>query len=338
MFGFDGEDEEYWAAYWTAKMRERMVFMYSFTPFLEEAGTLLLAAKDLWHPWSVKRSAELSKMSYDLQEHARRLRQQGLGWACNVSEFGQDPAYVLSTFSPYRYHGGEKEFTPCPEAAPYMVAAAKNLLLLLFPMFRMVGKTFWEEKHWVGWISDIIETLMEAPYCQPVPELSADAMRDIGVHGILIECNGLACTQALLEDSYASNTGTQRKKASDLSNEQLRDLASKIGVPFEVVKDVFEAEFSSWWERAQGYRDRAEIQRKLFADSLPVDPAIKEVILRAWDPGSTSHNGYPERLLYNEVTKSEMIIKTFISMFLFFDKDFGLSFWAGKPTQRLLPG
>ncbi|MBI2056511.1 MAG: hypothetical protein HYT37_04005 [Candidatus Sungbacteria bacterium] len=304
--------------FWQAKMRNRMIFMYSFAPFLEEAGTLILGAKHLWYPWSVKRADELTKISYALQDRARTLRQRGLAWASNVSEFGEDPAYLLSTSVHHRYHNNDTKIS-CPEAVPYMVSAAIKLLFILLPMFKKVEELSYEEKGLVKWLSEMIETLMESPYANPALEISDNMIRTIGTHGILIECEGLSYTQATIEDSFdRKNRNSKRKKRSDLSDAELRKLAFEIGMPFEVVKEVFETEFSSWWNQATKYRNQAQAQRETFLSSLSAEDRIKEGIRIAWNPGTTTQNCHPECWGEKELNKSERIIKTFISMFLFF--------------------
>lgn len=304
--------------FWETKMRNKMIFMYSFAPFLEEAGTLLLGAKYLWHPWSVKRTDELAKISYELKDRARTLRQRGLAWASSVSEFGEDPAYLLSTSAHHRHHGNDTK-TPCPEATPYMVSMATKLLFVLLPAFKKAEELSCEEKGWVKWLSEIIEILMESPYNNPALEISEGMMRTVGLHGVLIECEGLAYTQAIIEDSFdRKNESSKRKKKSDLSEAELRKLAYEIGVPFEVVKEVFETKFSSWWNQATKYRDQAQAQREIFLSSLSAEEQIKVSIGAVWDPGMATQNGHPECWSEKELRNSEGIIKTFISMFLFF--------------------
>lgn len=63
--------------FWETKMKDKMIAMYFFAPFLEEAGTLLLGAKHLWHPWSIKRIDELAQTSHTLKDAAKTLRQRG---------------------------------------------------------------------------------------------------------------------------------------------------------------------------------------------------------------------------------------------------------------------
>ena len=247
------------------------------------------------------------------------LRENGLAWASNASEFGEDPAYLLSTSVYQRYHSNDTKIMPCPEAAPYMASAATKILFNILPTFKKLEELSYEEKGWVRWLSEIIETLMESPYTNSVLEISDNMTRAIGAHAILIECEGLAYTQATIENSFnLKNKSPKRKKKSRLSDAELRKLAFEIGMSFEAVKEVFETKSSSWWNQATKYKNQAQAQRELFLSSVSAKDQIKEGIRVAWNPGMVTQNSHPECWSEKTLTKSENIIKTFISMFLFF--------------------
>lgn len=307
--------------FWETRMKNKMVSLYFFAPFLEEAGTLLLGAQQLWHPWSIKRRNELSKTAYELKNEAKTLRQRGLAWGSNALEPGGDTTHLLSTYVFYRYHGHQRNDATIshPEAAPYMVSTATNLLFALLPEFRKIAEVFHEETDWTKWLSEIIEKIMEAPYYNPAHKIPDTTIRIAGTHGILIECEGLAYTQATIEDSFNKyKECPRRKKKSDLSEAELRKLASEIGMPLETVKETLETEFSPWWDRSQEYRNRALAQRKIFLSTLPSEDRVKEAIQAVWDPGMTTQHGNPECWSEAALKKSEIIITTFISMFLAF--------------------
>ena len=313
---------DFWEGFWHDKMRTRMVSRYYFAPFLEEAGTLLLASKYLWHPWSVRRRDELTELAYKLKGRAKAIRRSGLAWACNESAFGQDPAHLLSASVYYRYHGNT-DIESYPEAAPYLVSAAAKILMLILPALEKLEVQDYEEKGWVRWTSEIIETLMESTYIGSVPEISEEAVRCLGIHAVFLECEGLAATQAILEDNFDRKHGRpRRKKSSGLSEEQLRKLADEIGMSFETVKEVLETEFSSWWGEAKKYIDHAEEQKTFIISSLGIDDSIMGLVKSAWDDGMThngiTHNGSMNDMYYSEgeLGKSENIIKTIIAMFL----------------------
>ncbi|GEM_PF-4567639 len=315
--------------FWETKMRNRMVSMYSFAPFLEEAGTLLLAAKHTWHPWSLKRLEELTKLAYTLKDRAKTFRQRGLAWASSVSEFGEDPAYLLSTSVYSRYYGNKTKST-YPEATPYLVSAATQLLFLLLPAFEKVEEMSWEENGLVKWLHEILETLMESPCIGVFPSIPDELLKIISTDAILLECEGLAYTQATLEDSFArNNTDVRRKKKSDLSDAQLRKLAQEIDVSFDTIKEVFETEYSSWWNQVADYRKQAQAQKELFLFSLPVEPSIKDAIRVVWDSGMTTQDNSIRCWDTSELTGSERIIKMFISLLL--------SFQRNKETEYLNP-
>lgn len=323
--------------FWEAKMRNRKIFVYSLAPFLEEAAILLLAAKRLWHPWSVKRLEELERIACDLKDRARFMRQCGLGWAGNISKFGEEFAGLLALSVYHRYHSRDgKAASPSAassgpngpsamssgQAAAYLVSAAVRILFLLRPVFQKIEELSWEEKGWTKWLSQIIETLMESPCLGSEPEITDEMIKIIAEQAVLLECEGLCHMQAEIEDSFnkrnksagLSRPGGGRKK-SDLSEAELRNLAAEIDLPFETVKEVFETEYSSWRDQAKQYRDQAQTRKEIFISLLPTEDHIKSAIADAWDIGWATQKSQPDCWSETEVMKAEKIIKTFIAMF-----------------------
>jgi len=304
--------------YWETKIRNRTLFLYSLSPFLEEVGILLLGAKNLWHPWSVKRLEQLNEIAYALKDRAEIMRQRGLGWASNVSKFGEDTAYLLGSSVYHRWHDRNSSKASCPEATPYLVSAATGILSVLLPVFQKVEELSWEESgKWVKWLSEIGETLMEFPCIDPKPEISEKMIRAIGVHAILLECEGLAAMQARIEDDFVERNKIRRKKKKiNLSDAELRKLADEIDMPFEAVKEAMETECSSWWNKANEYGRRADAQKEIFLSSLSAENQIREAIRTVWDSGMITNRVRPKCWDEAELLKSEQIIKTLISMFL----------------------
>ena len=332
-------ESPYWQAFWRNTTRDQMVTMYSFAPFLQETGTLLFGARRLWHPWSVKRIEELETISGRLKDRARVLRQRGLTWACNDSAFGKDPAHVMSMTVHYRDYGSRDNTlqVPCVEATPYMASAAVQLLFMLLQQFEKIveEKHWYEERHWVKDISEVIETLMESPYTGSMPKMTDVMMRAVMSHAVLTECEGLAYTQATIENAYNRKNKTAKRKRSDLSDEKLHALADDIGVEFDVLKGVFETEYSSWGKVADAYRKRAVVERESFVSTLDVDDKIIDAITAVWDPGFAYINSTPDYMSEREVGGAEKIIQTFISMFLSSLKGNDLT-TRGGASQKLL--
>src|SRR3989344_3519248 len=271
--------------YWHGKMRERYMFMYLLAPFLEEASMLLIGASRLWHSWSVKRRDELQIFANILADRARIMRQKGLAWACNIDSLGgQAPAHVLSTSVFSRYHNNEKRDT-CPEKASLLVGAAIQTLFNLVPILEKVEEKSWQERGCVRWVHEMGETLVEAPYINPPAELlSNDAIRALGAHAVLLECEGLAYMQARVEDTYRSVNGKQRqKKKSGLSPSALHKLAGELNVEFETIQDVFEIEFSSWWKEAEKYRAQAKLQQNIIFDEWRLDQNERQIGSASWN-------------------------------------------------------
>lgn len=301
--------------FWEDKLRNRMVARYSFAPILEEAGILLIGASRLWHEWSIKRAKELRGIGYSLKDRAKEVRKSGLSWASNISEFGEDPAHLLHSSAHRRYHGDDKKTIVCPEATIHMVSIATELLFLLIPFLKKIEEEHYEEK-WLDWIYEKIEILMESPCIGPVLEIPQHASSMLILHSALLECEGLAITQAKIEDHYARENKQRKKKKSELSDDELRKLAFDIGVSFEEIKEIFETEYSSWWEVGKKYRGEAEAVKKNFVSLLKTGVEAKNAILVEWDPGMVTDDVDPKPMFEKEVEKSEKIIKMFIAIFL----------------------
>ena len=303
--------------FWEAKMKNRMVLLYTLAPFLEEAGSLLRAAAILWHPWSVKRSEELEKIACELRNDAQLARSKGLSWACSIHELGGDSAFLLSTSAHTRYYKKESGPEACPEAVPFLVNGAVQILLLLLPVYQKIEKMAWEEKNLVKVLCEKIEVLMESPCIGAVPELSEELIRILGMRGMLLECEGLSYTQAKIEDSFSEhNKKSKKKRGVSLSDAEIHNLAEEIGMPFETVKEVFEREYSPWWKRMEKYEKQAQGLGAQFVSLLSIRDEVQRAMLSAWRHGMVIQNGTPNCWSESQLESSEKIIQTFISMFL----------------------
>jgi hypothetical protein len=308
--------------YWENEMCNRTVFKYSFAPFLEEASILLYAAARLWHPWSLRRIDELIGAAYTLKDRAEHARRCGLGWACNIEAFGSDPAGLLGSSAHYRYHEHEK-LPPCPKGTAILGGAALQLFVLLMPTFEKMEELSYEEKGWLKWVYGIVETLTESPCLAGHPDLSVNTLRTFALHAVLLECEGLAHTQARIEDSLQRNChGNDRKrKKSKLSEQELRNLASELNMPFETVKEVFETEYSNWWDESKKYRIYAERERDRFLAAIATDGATTDAMRAAWDSGMVTEHADPDCWSEESCLKSERVVSALIAMFLSFADD-----------------
>ncbi|MBI4118281.1 MAG: hypothetical protein HY455_01980 [Parcubacteria group bacterium] len=308
--------------FWEAQMRDTRIFLYSIAPFLEEAGALLLAGSHLWHTWSLNRKEELLRIAYELKGRAKLLRRSGLSWAANVSAFGESPAAVLASAAAHRSHPREK-VPVCPEALPQVAGMATEILFTLLGVLEKAARDGRDIEGTIEWLSHIVETLSEAPYnSRPLTHVPEGMLRTLAEHAVLLECEGLAYTQATIEDSYNSkDSSRKRKKKSPLSDDKLHELASEFGMPFEVVKDIFETVASSWWDKATYFRDQAGERWETLISSLPTEDGVKAHIKIAWDIGGTAQDGRPSCWSIEELQKSEMIIQALISTLLFYVAD-----------------
>jgi hypothetical protein len=164
----------------------------------------------------------------------------------------------------HRYYGGESFGVELSEATPILVAAATRLLFRIVPTMKKIEQ---EEFVNIGLrsLQGMIETLIESPCIGTYPEIPERAMRALGTHGTLLECEGLAYMQARVADSFDKRTGNTKRKQSALSVAELRKLADEIGMPFASVQEVFERAYSSWWKVSEGYKVRAQSEIDYFA-------------------------------------------------------------------------
>lgn len=305
------------SGYWETG-KQNAVQMYSFAPFLEEAVILLIGASRLWHPWSVKRREELLTISRELQGRAKLFRERCLVRVSDISKFGEDPSYALYQSAFYRFNEGAKQTSPFPEATPYLVSAALQILFFLLPAFQKMEEDSHEGKGLTKWLSLIIETIMESPCRNPVDVLPAPALEAAVTHGILLECEGLAYMQAMMEDRFVRvNKKERRRKKSERTDAELHALADEIGAPFEAVKEAFETEYSSWWDKVTEYRNKAQEQKNIFLTFIP-DTHARELVGSAWNSGMLTENARPDCWSEKELQKSEKIIQTFILLLLYF--------------------
>ena len=307
--------------FWEEEERKKHVLKYSLAPILEEAGTLLYGARRLWYPWSLRRKKELATIYQEVISKAEDLRDKGLTWAGGALEEVGNASFTLHAAKYHRHHSNiHEEETPCPEAAKYMISMATKLLFAALPMLQKLEKEMREGSALSEGLCRVVEDLVEAPYYDSTIEISDEAMRVVVSHAIFMECEGLAYMQAHIEDAYVrENKHLKRKKDSDLSADELRNLASKIGMSFDVVKDVLETENSSWWDQWLKYRDKSREQVDVFLSIISVEEEIKEGIKSEWDIGNPSENWNIQQLLLEEdVSNSETVIKNFIYLLLFF--------------------
>lgn len=313
--------------FWETKAQRRALYMYQFAPFLEEAGLLLLSARRLWHHWSVGRQEELKKVAFDLNRCARSLRISGLVWSGETLNAAlENPRLTLNCSVYHRYYTDELK-EACPEAAHILTSAAARILFFLLPEFEKAEKAEWREKGRVKWLSEIIETLMESPCIGPCPQITEDVQKILGLHALLLECEGLAQTQAHLETILTARSGESRlrkKNKSSLSYDQICKLAADINVPVETLKDALESEHSKWWDQAGEFRRQAQTQKEKFLSLLSVGDDIKLTIRSAYEPGSATSES-PSYLTEEDCAVTERAIKLLVMR---------LAAWIGQADEE----
>ena len=300
--------------FWERVMQNRMLYKYQLAPFLEDAALLIRGARNLWHPWGDARKKNLTSMVAELCQEARSLRKNGLGWTGRTSSL-EAGGRILSSAAYYRYHRDDQEFLPHPEHARLLVSLAGRLLLTLLPALKK-SDTFPGEGKISSWLHPIIETLMEFPDIDKAPEVHPHIIHLLGTHSVILECEGLAYMQGLVEDSYHRKYGKRQRKKCELSEEELRNLAAEIGMRLEDVREVFSTEHSAWWNRAIQFSRQADAVRKEILSHFSPDPAAKAILIKAWDSGMSYNEGHLDCLGDRELESCERLTSLFVALFL----------------------
>lgn len=301
--------------FWADRLRNQTLFLYLFAPFFQQTATLLIVAESLWSPWAVKRKEELLNVASRLKHLAEMSRKKGLAWACNDNEFGADPAGILSPRAFGRYYRKETR-EAFPRAVPLLVSAATKTLFALLPILEKFERTAVAMAGTAAILKECVETLYESPCIGLNPDISEAAILRLAEEAVLLECEGLAYMQAMIEDNfYFHNPNASKKKKSDITDDEIRKLAEEIGVSFSQVKDVFETEYSSWWQVSNSYSRQAEEKRKIFLAGLGLEKSAQDLIFAAWNPGMPTETARPR--VWGSITKTEAVLRRCIAMFLF---------------------
>ena len=255
-------------------------------PMMSVASTLTYFASTLWHPWGQKRRKQLRAISSKLNQRASDMRRNGLGWAAGIIEDKHKAGYILSINSFKRYFGEAPEGMPLPSHVPQLVSSAiaalfcvRDIAFKISAIEHTEGSTSWVDEH--------IEELSESPTAGSMPNVSAVALCQLGDCGVLLECEGLTYMLALIEDRYARARGKEKKKKSSYSQAELSRLADEIGVDPEILKEVFETQGSSWWQRSETYKTGARMSSEsFFASSFA--PGTNIELAERWQTGSVS--------------------------------------------------
>jgi hypothetical protein len=304
--------------FWEHKRRQKQFAMYCFAPFIELAGTLLIAASKTWHAWSLRRTKELKGCGYDIHDTARHLRE--CGTAAVLALCTDTSAFITSLPSWKRSISNELDLPPHPEATHILVNASANLLLTLLPHLEEAERTEYSRRVNKEKFCGAIETLMESPCIGNYVPLDPEAIRTLAACAMFLECQGLAVTQGHAEDGFNRKAGRTKKKKSTLSNDALRDLAEELGVDFDTLKEVFETEHSSWWDTSKEFGVKAQGEKKKFIDSMCSNAETARIVHEVWDFGSAYHESPPEFFAESQLTSSENTVKLLISFFSSFEK------------------
>ena len=272
--------------YWQAKMQNKHVAQMAMLPMISVASTLTLLASTLWHPWGQKRRKQLRAISSTLNQRAGDMRRNGLGWAAGIFDDQHRAGYILSNNSFKRYFCEALEGEPLPHHVPQLVSSAIAALFCVRDIAIKISAIEHSEGA-TSWVDELIEELSESPTAGNVPNVSNDALCHLGECGILLECEGLTYMLALIEDRYARARGKEKKKKSSYSQVEISRLADEIGVDPEMLKEVFETQGSTWWQRSDAYKTGAKnASLSFFASSFA--PGTNIELTERWQTGSVS--------------------------------------------------
>ena len=309
--------------FWENRRRNAKIAFLPIPPFFDRAGLLLYQAADLWHEWGLKRSKELKECGYLMMEGAQMMRRNGLGWLGSSEKLEEDAGHLLSSFCFHRQEGiklrkpDEKEPPRCPEAVPYLVHAAFLIMEHCVPMFKVIAKEEYTEAGWAPKLFGIMEKLAESPCIGSRPVITDETLHALGIQGVLLECQGLAYTQAHIEDSYTESAGKKKRKKASRSDEEIHRMAADIGVDFDVLKDVLETESSPWWREYERYEKEAMARNAglVFSGDDAIDEIIRQTVNDGYVDCGSHYKCYREETLAD----CEAVIKTIIASMLAFE-------------------
>ncbi len=307
-------DDPYWQAYWENKHRDEKVSMYSFAPFFELAGILLRASAQLLPQYRRRRAKELIGLAQGFENHVRHLRGNGIGWMVNAFP-GISP--FMEAKHHRSHHVGEPKLRS-PGAADRVLSIVIEFLFLFEETFIAIEKDLYSEASTAVWFFNQLETLTDQHRPQGQENISDKALRMLGRHAVLLECEGLAYAQAMIESGFLKKMG--KKRNCTFSEAEISKLAHELDIHPDVLREASEAEHSSWWDVSKEYRDKGIVLRDEFIDTLALPSAVSEAIRDAWDIGSTHLNvdGFPYCRGEDSYEISEKTTKLLITMFLTF--------------------
>jgi hypothetical protein len=309
-------NDPHWQQYWEDRRRDQKVSMYAFAPFLEVAAIMIRGSATLELQFRRKRTKELVHIAYALEERAQHLRGNGIGWLVR-SLPGYSP--LVSAIHKRMHFGGDTPVEPHGEAAERLLSMAISFLFLFESTFMKIEREIHEESSTAVWFFDKLETLTDLSGSTSSCAVDPRSFQVLGRHATMLECEGLAYAQAMIEDGFTKKSGT-KKSPQHVDEEMLTRLSDDIDVPIETLREVFGQTYSGWWKVKEEYRSRAIKLRDEFIDTLPSPTIFATVYRAAWDLGSVHLNteGYPHCFGNEEFAASEQVTKQLIAMFLAF--------------------
>lgn len=304
--------------HWEVRRRDERIRRYLLSAILEDLSMLLGAAQRLWHPWSLQRKSALASIAYQLSEGALHARRKGVQWVCEkigVDRGNSSPTHVLGQAT-YLRNYQELVVTPQADAAMRIVATVGHVMIRMLPVFAQAEGTEYAGECAVKAYSKLIEPLMEFPGVRDCEPPADEVFAEIGTLAFQLECEGLAFTQAMIEDGYKhEHPEKKQRQRSRLSDEQLRALADEIGTTFENLKSVFETVHSSWWEQSRMFRSQADPQLGALVRAILGSDSTREAFVLGTPETPPGCGGYPGYCWDEQtLTNSEHAIATLLML------------------------
>lgn len=278
--------------FWDSKRLSAAVNRYPIVPLLDLSGILLLKTHQLWHRWSLNKSAALKSIANDLLKKAGEYREDG--WRATFAMCSESTGCSshYSIFMPYRYLDYEVKKGEYPLAVLATSAIVFHVLFQMMEPLEKLQKIHKDTNIDVVFLYNLIERLNDSP-CRGDLVLNDDGVRAFALWAVFLECECLAFTHARIEDHYNQKSGKTKKTRCRMTEEEMRKLSVEIDVPIEILRDIFSTEYSSWWDIKDVLKRRAFQEKEKFIKVLP-DTVPKDILREYIDAGSVHEKFAPE--------------------------------------------
>ena len=246
---------------WLPSKNPRVARLFT-APIFDALAGLIRTASKLWHPWAHEKIKHLKSTATGLTDWARESRRYGLQTLHLGGENSRAAVILAAQAFRRNYSGSEEKNKRKREFRQDTVAAEICLHIAIGLMEQTIAKMdAAAENRMHDFMAEDSKRLQKI--WEPLSDILAAGTRECFPGGdpksavlaierssLLFECEGLAHMQAQIEDASRKEFSTRQptRKRKPLSAEEISRLADDIDYSPEILKEVLEAEYSSWWD------------------------------------------------------------------------------------------